>query len=93
MATTSVCLYIVLLKLISTDKVAVISSSMRNALKIVKSVQCYTWSVQISMISIQVIFANRLEMSKKQRGVGFGSKLGWYIVLAKVKEFLMHWLE
>ena len=67
-ATPSVCLYMMLLKLNSTPDVALFISSMKTALEISgcasESLQ-YKTSAQILMVSSSGTFVKRLEMSKE----------------------------
>ena len=94
-ATPSNCLYIWLLKLTSTPRVAISINSLNVSSGNGGQSRCprYKASAQISMVSSNGTLVNRLPMSKEHRNDLAGSRLQFWIKLANVKESFTHCVE
>ena len=88
MATRSICLCIVLLKLNLTEIVDAVRIVVKSALSIVGGInsRLYKESAQTLRIFFTVIFVNKLEISKEQTKKASESNLKCYIFSAKLKE-------
>jgi len=89
MATPSICRYMLLLKLNSTEEVASCINSTKVSLGkdgFGKTLLLHRASEQICMVSASGTLVKRLEMSKEQRKTEEGEKVKFLTSFTKVKE-------